>query len=53
MPEKANYRIMGGVQNVPGDGTNKKCEVNPACETTSQKPTFAEIVRKVRSTARR
>ena len=24
MPEKANYRIMGEVQNVPGDGTNKK-----------------------------
>ena len=24
MSEKANYRIMGEVQNVPGDGTNKK-----------------------------
>ena len=44
---------MDVVSNVPGDGTNKHYDVNLAYGNMLQEPTYAEIVRKVGSTARR
>ena len=52
-PVEASSRIIDVVSNVPDDGTNKNYDVNPAFRNTLQKPTYAEIVRKVGSTARR
>ena len=53
MPVEVGSRIMNKVLNVPGDSTNEDYGLNPACGNTTQKPIYAEIVRKVRSTARR
>ena len=53
MPVEANSRIVNGGLSVPSDGTSKNDELSSVRSNIIQKPTYAEIVRKVKSTARR
>ena len=53
MPTEASSRIMNELSSVPSDGPSKNYDLNFVRRNMIQKPTYAEIVRKVRSTARR
>ena len=53
MPTKASSRIMEELVSVPSDGTSKNYGLNSVRRNTTQKPTYAEIVGKIGSTARR
>ena len=53
MPVEVGSRIMNEVLNVPGDSTIEDYGLNLECGNKTQKPTYAEIVKIVRSTARR
>ena len=50
---EANSRIVNGVLSVPSDGTSENYELFSVRSNIIQKPTYAEIVGKVKSTARR
>ena len=53
MPMEASSRIMSEVPSVPSDGPSKNYVLNPVRMNTIQKPTYADIVGKIKSTARR
>ena len=53
MPVEANSRIVSEVSSMPSDGTSRNYGLPSVRSNTIQKPTYAKIVRKVRSTARR
>ena len=53
MHVEANSRIVSEVSSMPSDGTSRNYGLPSVRSNTIQKPTYAEIVRKVRSTARR
>ena len=50
---EANSRIVNGGLSVPSDGTSKNDELLSVRSNIIQKPTYSEIVRKVKSAARR
>ena len=53
MPTEASSRIMNELSNVPSDGPSKNYDLNFVRRNMIQKPTYADIVREVESTARR
>ena len=50
---EASSEIMSEVPSVPSDGPSENNILNPVRINRIQKPTYAEIVRKIKSTARR
>ena len=53
MPAEATSRIVGKMSSVPSDGPSENNGLNHARMNIIQKPTYADIVREVESTARR
>ena len=53
MPVKATSRIVGKMPNVPSDAPSENHELNHVRRNILQKPTYADIVRNVESTAKR
>ena len=53
MPAEATSGIVGKVPSVPSDGPSEINESSHARMNIMQKPTYADIVREIESTARR
>ena len=53
MPVKADSRIVSGVSSMPSDGTRINYGLPSVRSRITQRPTYAEIAKNIRSTARR